>query len=54
MAAPVCAPARNQSPTAKMVEAAMSGEELTAAQDTARTAHGHFYDAAAAYFSANT
>ncbi|MFJ1893592.1 MULTISPECIES: hypothetical protein [unclassified Streptomyces] len=41
-------------PTAKMIEAATGGEELTVAQDTARSAHGDFNDAAAAYFSANT
>ncbi|MEV7260239.1 hypothetical protein [Streptomyces sp. NPDC093937] len=41
-------------PTAKMIEAATGGEELTAAQDTTRSAHGHFNDAAPAYFGANT
>jgi hypothetical protein len=40
--------------TYDIVDAATSMEELTAAQDTARTAHDRFIDAAAAYFGANT
>lgn len=40
--------------TYDMVDAAMSFEELTAAQDAARAAHDRFIDAAAAYLSANT
>ncbi|MFE9491217.1 MULTISPECIES: hypothetical protein [unclassified Streptomyces] len=40
--------------THEIVDAATSMEELTAAQDPARTAHDRFIDAAGAYFGANT